>query len=92
MTFLWGSYSISLGFLLDSCGMLMIILLDFYRVTMCFLWEFHGGSVEIPKDFKGMPMGFPLDCYGFCMVLFMIFYGVSLGFLWDFHGISIGFL
>ena len=73
MIFLLDSYSVSMGFLFDSCGNFMVFLLGSYGITTRFLWEFHGGSVEFPKGFKRMSMRAPLDSYGFSMIICVVF-------------------
>ena len=44
MIFLSDSYDISMGFLLDSCGMFMKFLLDVYDISMGLLWGSSGIS------------------------------------------------
>ena len=62
--------------------------MGFYGVSMGCLWDFHAGSLEFLRHFKGMSMGFPLDS----CVISMVSYDVSMGFLRGSYGISMIFL
>ena len=42
--------------------------MGFYGVSMGCLWDFHAGSLEFLRHFKGMSVGFPLDSCVISMV------------------------
>ena len=86
MGFLWGFNRMSMGFPLgDFLGFLWYFYgISLYWITVWYLWDFHGGSLEFLWDFKGVSMGFPLDVNQISMGSLWYFYDFSMGFLWEF--------